>query len=129
MVGRAVSLWPVELVPPELEVKQSRHGRGVFAKRRYAEGDVVEVSPTLQVADADVTGRLRDYVFGALNEHDVVLALGYGMLYNHSDDPNVEYDQEEATITFLALRAIRPGEELTIDYGEEWWQTRGRDPD
>jgi uncharacterized protein len=56
--------------------------------------------------------------------------LGCGMLYNHSSDPNVEYVQDEpSTITFLALRAVKPGEELTIDYGEEWWETRGLEPD
>jgi hypothetical protein len=24
---------------------------------------------------------------------------------------------------------VRPGEELTIDYGDEWWETRGLEPD
>jgi uncharacterized protein len=51
------------------------------------------------------------------------------MLYNHSANPNVEYDQVEPTkITYRALRKIEPGEELTIDYGDEWWATRGREP-
>jgi SET domain-containing protein len=52
------------------------------------------------------------------------------MLYNHSADPNLEYVQDDpGTITFLALCPIRAGDELTIDYGEEWWETRGREPD
>ena len=98
--------------------------------RRFAVGDVVENCPTVQVADADVRGTLRDYVFGSVQDGDVVLALGYGMLYNHSPEPNVEYVQDEpSTITFLALRPIRAGDELTIDYGEEWWETRGQEPD
>jgi SET domain-containing protein len=115
---------------PGLAVKQGRHGRGVFATRRFHKGEVVETCPTVEIADGDVTGRLRDYVFASVKERDIVLALGYGMLYNHSPDPNVEYVQDEpSTITFLALRTIRPGDELTIDYGEEWWDTRGREPD
>ena len=114
----------------DLTVKEGRHGRGVFAERHYEPGDVVEVCPTVQVADAEITGSLRDYVFSSVKEHDVVLVLGYGMLYNHSADPNVEYDQEEpSTITFMALREIRPGDELTIDYGKEWWETRGLEPE
>jgi hypothetical protein len=112
-----------------LEVRQTRHGRGVFAGRDYDPHEVVEVCPTVQVADADIAGDLRDYVFRAVSDRDVVLPLGYGMLYNHSSDPNLEYDQDERTITFVALRRIRPGDELTIDYGQEWWQTRGREPD
>ena len=30
---------------------------------------------------------------------------------------------------FQTLRAVEPGEELFIDYGEEWWATRNRKPD
>jgi hypothetical protein len=112
-----------------LAIKQGRHGRGVFATRRFAEGDVVETCPTVQVPDSDVTGVLRDYVFTSVKQRDVVLALGYGMLYNHSAEPNLEYEQvDPGSITFFALRTVQPGEELTIDYGEEWWETRGVEP-
>ena len=112
-----------------LVIKNGRLGRGVFAERHFAEGDVVETCPTVQVADRDVVGGLRDYVFGSLEDGDVVLALGYGMLYNHSADPNLDYEQEDpGSITFFARRALRPGDELTIDYGEEWWETRGEEP-
>ena len=84
----------------------------------------------MELADADVTGRLNDYVFSSVTEGDLLLVLGHGMLYNHSANPNVEYLQDEpTTITFRALRSVRPGDELTIDYGEEWWETRGLEPD
>ena len=59
-----------------------------------------------------------------------MLVLGHGMLYNHSADPNVEYVEDDpSTIQFRTLRAVRKGDELTIDYGEEWWETRGLTPD
>jgi len=112
-----------------LAVRPGPHGRGVFATRRFAKGEVVESCPTVELPDGDVTGRLGDYVYTSIKEGDVVLVLGYGMLYNHSSNPNVEYVQDEpSTMMFIALRAVRPGEELTIDYGEEWWQTRGLTP-
>ena len=105
-------------------------GRGVFATRRFATGEVVEDCPTVELVDADVTGRLNDYVFSSVKDGDLLLVLGYGMLYNHSPNPNVEYLQDEpSTITFRTLRNVRPGEELTIDYGDEWWETRGLEPD
>ena len=113
-----------------VKVGRGRHGRGVFATRRFAEGDAVEVCPTLQVADSDVSGLLGDYVFGSLDDGEVVLLLGFGMLYNHSASPNLEYFQDEPdAITFVATRAIKRGEELTIDYGAEWWDQRGIEPD
>jgi len=60
----------------------------------------------------------------------VILLLGYGMLYNHSSEANCEYVQEAPrVIMFQTLRAVEPGEELFIDYGEEWWSTRNRKPD
>jgi hypothetical protein len=112
-----------------LAVKEGTHGRGVFATRRFAKGELVEICPTVEVADAEVTGHLGDYVFTSVNAGDVLLVLGYGMLYNHSPDPNLEYVQDEpSTITFLALRTVQPGDELTIDYGDEWWETRGLEP-
>ena len=113
-----------------LTVADGPRGRGVFATRRFAKGEVVETCPTVEVADAEVTGRLNDYVFTSVTDGDVLLVLGHGMLYNHSPDPNVEYVQDEpSTITFRALRKVRPGDELTIDYGDEWWATRGLEPD
>jgi uncharacterized protein len=113
-----------------IEVRPARHGRGVFATRRFEAGEVVERCPTIELPDAGVTGLLRDYVFSSVNDGNVVLVLGYGMLYNHSSDANLEYEQDDATtVEFHASRAIEPGEELTIDYQGEWWGSRGREPD
>jgi len=101
----------------------------VFATRRYVKGQLIESCPTVEVPDADVTGRLDDYVYASVKDGDALFVLGYGMLYNHSANPNVEYVQDEPSIIkFRALRTVRPGEELTIDYGERWWETRGLEP-
>jgi SET domain-containing protein len=112
-----------------IEVAEGRLGRGVFALQPFSQGDVVEVCPTLEVPDADVGGLLGDYAFSTHEEGQLILLLGFGMLYNHSPEPNVEYVEDgPRTIAFVALRDIEPGEELTIDYGEEWWETRELEP-
>ncbi len=111
-----------------LAVRVGPRGRGVFATRTFAEGETVEVCPTVEISQGG--GDLADYLFESTNEGKFLVVLGFGMLYNHSADPNVEYDQEEPSrITYRAIRTIEPGEELTIDYGEEWWETRNREPD
>jgi uncharacterized protein len=114
-----------------VRVGRSRHGRGVFATRDVAEGEIVEVCPTLELHEDEVAGRLLDYVFDSgYDPHAVVLPLGYGMLYNHASPANIEYvEHDEDAIAYVAVRDIRAGEELTIDYGGEWWETRGQEPD
>jgi hypothetical protein len=113
-----------------LAVREGRHGRGVFATRRFEKGDPLESCPTLELPDAQVVGQLADYVFGTGDDDQVLLLLGFGMLYNHSAKPNAEYIEDgPRTITFVATRTVEPGDELTIDYGEEWWETRGLQPD
>jgi hypothetical protein len=112
-----------------LEVREGRRGRGVFAARAFAEGEHVEVCPTVELPSDETDGLLGDYVFDSVNGNGaVVLVLGYGMLYNHSEQANLAYDQDERTVTFTAARAIEPDEELTIDYGTEWWRARDEDP-
>jgi SET domain-containing protein len=113
-----------------VRVGEGPHGRGVFAARAIAKGETLELCPTLEVNENDASGLLCDYVFGSAQYEDgVVLPLGYGMLYNHSSEPNTEYVEEEAgVIAFLATRDIAEGEECVIDYGPEWWDTRGLEP-
>ena len=114
----------------DVVVREGLRGRGVFAARAFAADEEVEVCPTVEIPRAEAKGVLADYVFdSARSRRAVVLVLGYGMLYNHSADPNVEYTQDEpTTIDFRARRAVKAGEELTISYGGEWWDTRGLEP-
>ncbi len=118
-------------MPEGLEIKEGPYGRGVFTTRAYDEGEAVEHCPTLELPEDEVAGQLGDYVFGSNEgEHEVLLLLGYGMLYNHSAEPNCEYIQDDPRIiTFVTIRPVEAGEELYIDYGEEWWSTRSRRPD
>jgi SET domain-containing protein len=132
-VGGAAPLHPHRPAAQlsNVRVGEGPHGRGVFAARPIKAGETIEECPTLEVGENDASGLLGDYVFGsASNEQGVVLPLGFGMLYNHSSEPNTEYVEDEpGVIAFLATRDIAAGEECTIDYGEEWWDTRGLEPD
>jgi len=133
-VGGAPALHPhrpAAELKRKVQVGEGPHGRGVFAVRPIKAGETIEEFPTLEVGENDAVGRLADYVFGSANDdHGVVLPLGYGMLYNHSAEPNTEYVEEEpGVIAFLATRDTAAGEECVIDYGQEWWDTRGLEPD
>ncbi len=103
-------------------------GRGVFATRNIKNGDLVERCPVLQLDENDIGGELLNYVFYGDNEKKRLVALGNGMLFNHSSFPNVAYYLEETPLgpelIIYALRDIRKGEELFYNYGSEWWTTR-----
>lgn len=113
-----------------IEIGNGRLGRGVFATHAFGAGETIEVCPTLELADSDISGTLGDYLLKSAYDEDVVILMfGYGMLYNHAQEPNAEYREHADGIAFVALREIEPGEEITISYGEEWWETRDLTPD
>jgi hypothetical protein len=114
--------WDRELSPPSgLRVGPAPgKGRGVFAARAFARGEVVEAAPVLvlppheqEAIDETV---LAAYVFAWGDT--LAIALGFGSLYNHSWSPNLEYLKRfaEGIIEFVAIRDIAPGEELTTNY-------------
>lgn len=110
------------------------HGTGVFATARIEEDDVIEACPILVVPPAQVKKvagtTFSDYVY---EWHDgYALALGFGSLYNHSRSSNARYemDYETEEITIVAVRRIRAGEEITINYNGDhadpspvWFET------
>ena len=53
----------------------------------------------------------------------MLLALGVGSLFNHSQTPNLDYriDHDALVIKYFAARNIAPDEELTIFYGGKIW--------
>lgn len=98
-------------------------GRGVFALVSFEEGEVIETCPVIPIPEPEVDpiGRtvLGHYFFqwgGTLDEGAV--ALGFGSLYNHTNEPNAMYVRKVSlnVIDFVALRRIEPGEEITVSY-------------
>lgn len=103
-------------------------GRGAFATRNINNGEILERCPVLELNEEDIGGKLLNYVFYGENEKTRLVAMGNGMLFNHSSFPNVAYYLEEtplgSELIIYALRDIRKGEELFYNYGSEWWETR-----
>ena len=124
------------LHPPAVCVRDTGtpRGRGVFATRPFAAGEVVEVCPVVIVRGRArmLPPEIRTIVFdwgvlSSIGEPAVAIALGYGGLYNHSDPANLRYDAlaPAPCLRFTAVREIAVHEELTINYnaiggGPEW---------
>lgn len=89
------------------------HGKGCFASRAIAEGELIGEytgSPTQQDGVHVLWVEDDDGTFFGIDGDSVLRWL------NHSSEPNVEFDGPR----LYALRAIAIGEELTFHYGEEW---------
>jgi SET domain-containing protein len=112
-------------------------GRGIVALEEIEPGQLIERSPVLiipshQRSTVDKTV-IFTYVF--MWEHHTVeqdlyshrgrsaIALGYTSLLSHSFEPNCNFIRhiDELFIDVFAKRAIRAGEELTIDYQMTLW--------
>jgi SET domain-containing protein len=118
---------PTEITPPtSIRIGETEYGRGVIAIAEIEEGETIEICPILELAEGDASGLLDDYTVSlGDSEAGAALLLGYGSLYNHSEEPNAEYiATADDAYSFVALRDIEAGEQITISYGEEWWRTR-----
>ena len=123
---------------PFLYIKPSpRGGRGVFTSEAITAGSIVELAPVIELTEEDRRAihatHLHDYYF-LWDEAGAAIALGYGSLYNHAGEANLDYelDYDFEQIRFTAARDIAAGEELLIDYmaGDEreglWFADRGQ---
>jgi hypothetical protein len=98
-------------------------GRGVFATAPIAAGEIFERAPVIVSPDTEWAHLEKTVLFhfsfcwGSNLEH-AAIALGYASLYNHSFAPNARYrlQLDDHLIHFVALRAIAPGEEITVNY-------------
>ena len=109
--------------------ESSVHGFGIFADKDYNIGDTLELCYYLVTDDSDMndTCVLHDYVFSTPNEEEEYLVpLGNAMIYNHSSEPNAEWEihDDNNFIRFKAIKFIKKGEEIFHDYGEEYWESR-----
>ena len=96
----------------------SFHGRGVFARAPFKRGDYIAAvrGPRTETDGRHVLWVLEDD--GSYRGVKVVNQLRY---LNHSPKPNAEFEGPE----LYAIQAIKPGEEITFDYGhheQDWYE-------
>lgn len=112
-----------------LEVKRfGRKGRGVVTSQPIKKGEHVETCHVVIVPQEQMEhlGRTSLYNYYFSWGQNAAIALGFGSLYNHSENPNVEVtrDFKSKCLVMNATRNIRPDEELTISYGALWFDAK-----
>jgi len=114
--------------------KSPVHGWGVFAKEDIMEGEIFEECPvlTLPLSYGETSSLLLDYRFnwpsGVMEWQEQVVALGFGSLYNHSENANAHWysDNENRTFKFVSNKLIKQGEEIFVWYGDVNYWNDGR---
>ncbi|GDX81321.1 SET domain-containing protein-lysine N-methyltransferase [Deltaproteobacteria bacterium] len=120
---------------PSIQVRPCAFGWGVFAAADIEPSTVLERAPFLVLDPVDTSNPpLNDYVFAVTYDKrsslygQLAMVLGWGSLFNHADDPNVEPRMvlESRLFEFVAVRTIPAGDQCFVSYGEAWWSERGR---
>lgn len=116
-----------KLFQNKLMVQKSKiHGYGVFAQKTIKKGEKIEECYMIISKGGDK--KLEDFYFDAKGKY--ALLTGFGIIYNHSDQPNADYhiNVKNRIATIKAARRILKGEEIYVSYGEEWFSSRGLKP-
>ena len=113
----------------KISIKQSlipNSGRGVFAEKDFKKGEVIEVCPLITDYKKNFEkSKIKDYTFRSKFKPDQeVIVFGMCSMYNHSDNFNVVHKQDPENMIYVAKRDIKKGEELYVNYGKGYWNTR-----
>lgn len=113
----------------------SVNGRGIFATQDISEGQVIERCPMVPLGFRSryhSDPQIYRYVYAQplcpckeCSNHGFILhmVLGYGMLYNHQDNPNTEwkFDYPNLIADVVAIRDIKKDDEIFVDYGKKYF--------
>ncbi len=120
MVGKSRKTTPAYAV----QVRRSATGKGLFAAEDIPKGTRIVEYTGKVVPKADRLTDWGKYYFevGKDKVIDGNIKTNIARYINHSCVPNCEADGPEGKVYIWALRNIRAGEELTYDYGEEYFE-------
>jgi len=119
---------------PKIEVRNSKiHGVGMFATKTIKKNEVLEEDPFIILKGNwhKIPRLLQEYIFGWTKDMDdakskAALVFGTGAIYNSSPKPNADWltDARKKRFVYYAYENIKAGEEIMIDYGPEYWESR-----
>jgi len=110
-----------------VRVGRSATGLGLFATRPFERAAYIVTYRGKRIPTREAHERERrcgaKYMFeiDARWTIDGSARSNLGRYINHGCRPNAEARLRNGRIVFVALRRIAPGEEITLDYGEEYF--------
>jgi len=109
---------------PGLYIAESEgRGRGVFTAVDIDKGDIIEYCPLIIIPPAQLKlidkTIFFDYYYNWPDPKGAAcIPLGYGSIYNHSNEPNAEIvlDIDGKVLQFHCLKKTEAGTEIFVDY-------------
>lgn len=129
---------PSYIAPTKIIVGDSSiQGRGVFATVNINKGNIIERCPLIQM-EYRSKYQLDPTIFGYMyaryqndeetEKHGFIMyvAAGYGMLYNHQDEPNAlwKFNYPQLLGDIIAIKDIKAGDEIFINYGNCYFNNK-----
>lgn len=110
--------------PFRLAVRRSLSGRGLFTHDRIPKGSCVIEYVGRPATAKQLKENRGKYLFWTSDTSmiDGNIPANTARFINHSCVPNCEIEIRKRRVYVFALRAIAPGEELSYDYGEEYFE-------
>jgi SET domain-containing protein len=126
------------IAPHKIIVGDSKiQGRGVFSLVDIKKGETVERCPLIQMeyrSKYQLDPTIFGYTYARYQEDEtsqqhgflMYIATGYGMLYNHQDEPNSlwRFNYPELLGDIVAIKDIKSGEEIFINYGNCYFNNK-----
>lgn len=105
----------------DLQVKRSRAGLGLFTLSDIPSGRTIIEYVGRRIPSRPETRNLYTFSVNSRWDIDGSPYWNKARYFNHSCRPNCEAINRRGRIFFVAKRKIRAGEELTFNYGKEYF--------
>jgi SET domain-containing protein len=106
-------------------VKRAHAGLGLFARKEIQKKDLIieYIGKMLTAAEANEKGGQYLFEISTRRTIDGTTRKNTARYINHSCAPNAEAIIEGSQVFVYAKKKIIPGEEITYDYGKEFFNT------
>ncbi len=109
----------------KVKVKRGLNGLGLFAGEDIKKGELI-IEYIGNILTDKETDKIPDsrYIFSVSKNHNIDGTPRWNLARycNHSCDGNAESDVKKKRVFVRAIKNINSGEEITYDYGEEYFK-------
>lgn len=111
------------ICPEGLKVKKSNAGLGLFATRDFKKGERIIEYFGREISKAEEYTSKSKYLFeiNSRKTIDGTIRENFARYINFSHKPNCEPNIVKSRIWIDAIKGIKAGDELTYDYGKEYY--------